>query len=590
MEDIARHTPYHARAARLAAVALLSLILLVPAPMAPAGAQQAAGLRVEVHNSTLAILVYPDGSIRPVYHLEASFYPVKGTGAEGTVNASYTTYYNGSLERHVLNATAQLAFSKPVENGSAVFRLNGSYSYSNGSGEAVASGGLVAVSGGSETRLGLEELRVTLSNASEILVDARLLLPSGSVDPGQLPPASQLNMLLAVQGISYLRVRELSASEQSDGRVLLHLALAIDADAMLESAAGMGLSAGDVAAIRDMLGSDISVNGSFSLNASEESRGASLRASLSYIDTHMGDLENASSIAARAAPALEHLVAVLAARAAAPYPGAPGAGIGAQLPVQIAPLPLGWLTALHELVSATPPGLVRAPGEAAVEARLALHMDRADLVLDYTGYRLHTANTTGSPARDASNALTAVSAAYTAAQPAIEQAGSVAPGIVPEEARLIPAGSEVSIHPSHAPLPELGSVVVVIGGESSQGQPSTTATPPATTTTTTTAPATTTTSTTATITTTTSTTAATTATPTTGSTTGTTTTAGATTTAAATGTPASTTLPAASSTPAATASPSPGGGHGRAAAYAAGGIAAAVGVALLLKWLLAAKP
>lgn len=447
--------------ARLVALALI----LAAALCGLAAAQQPGGMepvRVEVRNSTFKVLVYGDGAVQPVYHLDMTVYVPGGTNSSGKLVLSYEGRYTGSEETTAVKGSGSIELPEPAgKPGVLTIEASGSYHYSSGSGSFAMQGYVVLPGDEGESRVDIEKLEAAI-DGSKIVVTADIVAPSKTVEgEGQeVPTVDEINEQLASQGIDYIRVEELGAIMQQGGRVKLHIRASIDVDRAIAAAKTMGLSESDAEAVKSLMSAELSLQGEFRLSMTAKAEGERFTLDLSYSSRSSGDLDKAQVLVAKAMPALQRLSMALAMQLSQ---------VGSETP---APMPMVGMPGMGVMQTAVP--LVKAaPSEAKAMVEIVVLDDRVEVRVDYQGHRVRVPEPSGDPARDAEKALTMLSTAYGQMLPALRQLAFIAPGLekaVPGEAMLEPVGEGVELTARRVPLQQLAMVGVEIAGPGAEGQ------------------------------------------------------------------------------------------------------------------------
>jgi len=433
---------------------ILILLVLVASVQAtaqtevpPAGGIELPKFSVNVTKTSLKILVYPDGSVQPLYSVEA-YSSLGESRLTGKLTlTSESSYVSGeSTSRTVLRANF-VGLDADSEQQASI-EAEGSYRFAKGDGEATLSARL-AVAGNESYTLDLKKLTVRLIDARQLVIEAEALVPSKlleeEVGSEKLPSLEEVNRELARSGFGYIRVDRLAVEVSAGGSSRVAARVVIDLEGMLQAAIANGMSPDDAATLRKLLAAPYSVQGEFSLKASLYVGGDRLRASLDYRSSSRGDLEQISRLAAESRDAMNALVVALLRPLLAKNPE-----------VLIA---VNQVQGLQGMTSAAL--LVKPPSESMTRIELVASNGLLRLSADYRGPRLYVPAST--PSAAAEKALAALSTQYQQILATLGQLEILAPGVsnlLPMKIVIEPADPCVKVSKTSVTAAQLATVQV----------------------------------------------------------------------------------------------------------------------------------
>jgi len=401
---------------------------------------QSSGSPLRWARPTLTLRVHPDGSVEPVYRLEAELDdPASGDICNATARLEYQASFTGDGVASNLSGGVEVKLCEP-DPGLGTLRGYGALQA-----EARASGGILALGASgrltlykdSPTPVGVRGFTVNLTVDADrevarasFAVDAdratlEALGVGGALSPGEV------NDLLAGEGLGFVRFTRLSIT-YTGGAARLEGSATIYLDKLRSTLARLHIDTSQL----DSLLSDLRGGASFawrvSLTGSVEATPAAFSARASLYLSYAGDPARAERYASQA---LQGLLGLL-------LDGLPGGG-------SVASLASGLSIASPSTATLT------------LDAREA-HGGPLRVALELRGPRLVASSSEGAPPGERAEAtLARIGDALTGYGLALASAANVpASSIVPDTVRLEPASWRVHLSASTAHPEDLGNVRV----------------------------------------------------------------------------------------------------------------------------------
>ena len=454
---------------RLALIASASVLLALALAAASASdGQQMVNFRVE--EAKLKLVIHPDGSVQPIYHLRALVElpreaMIKLRKLEAT--AVYNSVFKKDQSSSELTGRLHVESDEDMgEGGKLKVVLKSSYSFEKGIGAATLSGyaELVDREKHETKRYTLERLVLESNEKGKIVVSLSLIVPRDVVsdmEGGKAPTPDEINQQLRASGIDYITVEELGASLIAGGRAKVTARATIDLARMLDRlVASGGLTREEADKLMKLLYSDYRIEGSSDLNLDFNVYRGYISADIAYKSTARGDVARFEEINAEMTPLIQKVAAALAATMSRENP-------------QVA-------VAVSQLTTSTGPAFTVVPPSESHASFRAVKTDKGvEVSLDYTGARLVLAGLEDAPPSEkAARTLTALADTIDQLTQLVGMLGIYVPGLsaaIPPRIELEPASPSVKVSAASVTPGQLRSVRVEIKG--APGQATATASP-----------------------------------------------------------------------------------------------------------------